>query len=127
MDKKESFFQGKGWVASLLATGLGSSALMAGSMAVGWSDGSLFSGRGFGRMGWGVAMGHGPGMAVFGLLGLLLIVGLVVAATRRHPGLTGEGRASFPDPLADLAEAYAQGTITREQYIERKSVLEESL
>ena len=120
--KKSSLFP-----LALGVTGLGSLAL---HVAL-WFNGSFEE---FGRGGWEHSgfLPHCPGpMGFGGLLGvffvLLLIGGLFRMARGAHSGHHNQAphHRLWVDPLADLAEAYAEGKITREQYAERKAVLEE--
>jgi putative membrane protein len=75
---------------------------------------------GFGHMG-----GWGWGMAIFGWLFMMLMVSLVVwlvwSATRR-PGSSHEVRSSA-GKLLD--ERYARGEIDRDEYLQRKTDLEQ--
>ncbi len=74
---------------------------------------------GFGHMG-----GWGWGMAIFGWLFMVLVVGLVawlIASTLRRPDSAGrESRRA----LQILDERYAAGEINRDEYLERKNDLE---
>ena len=73
-------------------------------------------------------MGPG-GMVLPMVLGFLFIVFVVRAFVRRgrHHGEHGPGHHPWgSDPVGELAESYAEGRITREQYLERKAVLEET-
>lgn len=69
----------------------------------------------------GNAWGGGPWFVVFPLFWLAVIVGVVLILRRRgwdHPRL-GSGEAA-------LAERYARGEITEEEYRRRASVLRET-
>ena len=109
--------------AALLVTGLGSLGLF----IVSWFLGGQPD-FGHPRFGYGYGMGFGhPMMAgfgwVIGLFVLLLIFGALFRGWRYRHG--ADERPRWVDPLADLAQAYAEGKITREEYRERKAVLEE--
>ena len=72
---------------------------------------------------WSHMGGWGWGMAIFGLLFMMLMVSLVVwliwLATRR-PGSSHAGRRGAADLLD---ERYARGEIDSDEYLERKSNL----
>ena len=74
--------------------------------------------------GWPHMGGWGWGMAIFGLLFMMLMVSLVVwliwLATRR-PGSSHAGRRGAADLLD---ERYARGEIDSDEYLERKSNLD---
>ena len=74
--------------------------------------------------GWSHMGGWGWGMAIFGLVFMVLIVVLVAwliwLATRR-PGSFGDGRRGAVDLLD---ERYARGEIDRDEYLQRKSDLD---
>ena len=70
---------------------------------------------GFEGMGWGWM---GLGMAGVGLFWVLVIVGIVVLVK-----WLVSGSAAGKDPLEILAERYARGEISREQFEQMKSDL----
>ena len=75
--------------------------------------------------GWGHMGDMGWGMAIFGWVFMTLIVTLVVwliwsTGRRPEPGVHGGRRA-----LNLLDERYARGDIDRDEYMERKSDLEQ--
>jgi putative membrane protein len=73
--------------------------------------------------GWGHMGGWGLGMAIFGWVFMILILGLlvwlVVSALRRSDG-GGKPRGA----LDLLDERYARGEIEREEYLRRRADLE---
>jgi len=109
---KTTFWSGGLWWTALGVTGLGSVALGCAVWFERVSEGTPWVGHfGHGWAGWGLFLALG-------------IVALVFSASRRHVRMGGEARA-YLDPVAEAAEAYAQGRLTREQYFEKKAVLEE--
>jgi hypothetical protein len=107
------------WVA------LGLTAVASGGLALwAWSTGGATGWPGHfgqpGNPGWAPGMGHhGPGGMGLWLVGL---VAVGAWAWHRRPGTPGAHRI---DPRADLALEYAEGRITRDEYLARKAVLEE--
>lgn len=79
----------------------------------------------FAHMGdWGNMGGWGWGMAIFGWLFMIAIVGLVVwlvATVVRRPERPGGDRTG---PMNTLDERYARGEIDREEYLQRRADLE---
>lgn len=74
--------------------------------------------------GWGHMGSWGWGMAIFGWLFMAAIVGLMVwliISLTRGPGGSRGGESKA---LALLDERYAQGEISRDEYLERKRDLE---
>lgn len=72
---------------------------------------------------WGHMDGWGWGMAIFGLVFMAAIVGLVVwliTTTIRGAWPHARGR----DAIDLLGERYARGDIDREEYLERRADLE---
>ena len=70
---------------------------------------------GFEGMGWGWM---GLGMAAVGLFWILVIIGIVLLVK-----WLVSGPAAGKDPLKTLAERYARGEISREQFEQMKSDL----
>lgn len=73
---------------------------------------------------WGHMRGWGWGMAIFGWVFMVAIVGLLVwliATAIRRPDRPGAGQNSALDLLD---ERYARGEIDREEYRERRADLE---
>jgi len=124
------------WVA-LAVTGLGSLALGLLVWFLPPEQGYAWMARGWGRGAGagGFGMGHmNPLPMILGFLFVVFVISMLVRRGRHghhgwhhgHHGPEGHGHPMFADPLSDLAEAYAEGKITREQYLERKAVLEEN-
>ena len=129
------------YAVALVVTGLGSLALGLlvwflppeqgfAALAGGWMP---WGGRGRGFDFHGMGM-MGPWGMIPMVLGFLFVVFVIAALMRRgrhhghwhHGGMGHHGHHPWgSDPLGELAEAYAEGKITREQYLERKTVLEE--
>lgn len=66
----------------------------------------------------------GPMMILMCFIGLLLIIGLVVAVVFAVRAVTDDGRRTDrSDALAILEERYARGELDRDEFIERRDVL----
>ncbi len=73
--------------------------------------------------------GHmmGPGGWFFGLLLLLLVVGIVMFVLRQTGGLRGDSRSQDTDePMTILKSRFAKGEIDQQEFEQRRSVLESS-
>ncbi len=77
-------------------------------------------------MGYGLGYGAGAAGLLWGIGGILLLVGLVIlvvwAVSRVAPG-SGAPMAPASDPLALLRERFARGEITEAEFTQAKRVL----
>ena len=71
--------------------------------------------------GWGLGLLGAAISIVFTILVLVIFVMIIVKLVSSRPATTGRGTSG----LRVLDELYASGEITRDEYLERKSVLKQ--